>query len=317
MLHSCATCKTNSTLRLLVYEGITSRLHIAAENKTCISACPTNYTYSAASLLCTVNTNNNTNNTNNNTNNTSNSTSDSTATTSTWTYKLIPNYLFTIISVCFLPIVAISKYQMPPTNVQMSMYVLFALLTTASLAHVLYFEGLEIFTHTPSTTTSSPPPYTRVGAVSGSDFMIFSNLTIYVHNPTTILSIVALFLHVFGTVVLLISLACTRDYSLIPVIHSHPIFSIVLLLLLCVEYKLIWVLNCALFGAEVLMVKYCQISTVRILKVITVIGLTELIMELVYAVYVLVLALKATGSTRLLLSNAGLPSSVAYLHPYI
>ena len=65
------------------------------------------------------------------------------------------------------------------------------------------------------------------------------------------------------------------------------------------------------------MVKYCQISTVRILKVITVIGLTELIMELVYAVYVLVLALKATGSTRLLLSNAGLPSSVTYLHPYI
>lgn len=100
------------------------------------------------------------------------------------------------------------------------MYVLFALFCTASLAHVLYFEGQEIFnyTSTPSS-TSTASSYTRVGASSGSDFITVSTLTIYLQNPTTILSLVAFALHVLGTVVLFISLACTRDYSLIPIIH--------------------------------------------------------------------------------------------------
>lgn len=103
------------------------------------------------------------------------------------------------------------------------MYVLFALFCTASLAHVLYFEGQEIFNHTSTTSatsaTSTASSYTRVGASSGSDFITVSTLTIYLQNPTTILSLVAFALHVLGTVVLFISLACTRDYSLIPIIH--------------------------------------------------------------------------------------------------
>lgn len=113
-----------------------------------------------------------------------------------------------------------------------------------------------------------------LGAVSSSDFFVFENLSINLQNPTTILAIVALFLHILGTLVLLLGLACTRDYSLIPVIQEHPIFSFFLLLLLLVEYKAIWFLNCALFGWEVLSLKYCQISMVRLLKVVTVIGLT-------------------------------------------
>lgn len=100
------------------------------------------------------------------------------------------------------------------------MYVLFALFCTASLAHVLYFEGQEIFNYISTTSsTSTASSYTRVGASSGSDFITVSTLTIYLQNPTTILSLVAFALHVLGTVVLFISLACTRDYSLIPIIH--------------------------------------------------------------------------------------------------
>lgn len=131
-MYSCLTCNGNSNngLSLLVYTGITTNSN---NNKTCITTCPTNYTYDSSTLLCTaLPISNNTSNTT--TNNTTNSTS-----TSSWKYKIVPNYLFLIISVCTLPIVIISKYQIASTNLQLSLYTIFALFCTASLGEVLYF----------------------------------------------------------------------------------------------------------------------------------------------------------------------------------
>jgi hypothetical protein len=51
----------------------------------------------------------------------------------------VPNYLFLILNICMLPIIIISKYQIPTTNVQLSLFVILAVFCTASLGQLLYF----------------------------------------------------------------------------------------------------------------------------------------------------------------------------------
>ena len=104
-------------------------------DKTCISACPTNYTYNIIQFICVKN------NVTNNTNNTviNNTTTNTTTSVNVWKYKVAPNYLFTIIIICIIPIIGISKYQISTTNFKISMYAMIGLACTAALAQLLYF----------------------------------------------------------------------------------------------------------------------------------------------------------------------------------
>lgn len=78
-------------------------------------------------------------------------------------------------------------------------------------------------------------------------------------------------------------------------------------------------LNTSLFNINVLQVKYCKEAMVKLLKAVTVIGVLELGTAIAYAVFVIVLTVNNinAGSARLLLSTAGLPTELTYLHPYI
>lgn len=73
-------------------------------------------------------------------------------------------------------------------------------------------------------------------------------VTIQMENPTTIMALVCLGIRALGTLVLLLGLICTRDYSLIPLVENHPIFSLVFLLLMIAEYKTVWLLSSFMFG---------------------------------------------------------------------
>lgn len=64
---------------------------------------------------------------------------------------------------------------------------------------------------------------------------------------------------------------------------------------------------------------------VKLLKAVTVIGVLELAVAIAYAVFVIVLTVNnvngvsssSSSSGRLLLSSAGIPTEITYLHPYI
>lgn len=105
-----------------------------------------------------------------------------------------------------LPIVAISKYQVPTTSLQISIYVIVIIGATAALAHTLYFEVRELF-YTASARLLETQNYVNV-----------FGLNVQVDNPTTILAFLPVIIHILGTIVLLLGLACIRDYSFIPII---------------------------------------------------------------------------------------------------
>jgi hypothetical protein len=122
----------------------------------------------------------------------------------------------------------------------MSLFSMTGLTCAGSFAHVLYLEGMGIFRTIVSTSA------TQVGSSAGTATTTVTSVPL--DNPTTVIILIALLFHVIGTLVLIVGLIWTRDEALCPMFKKHPIICVILCILMLVEYKLVWLFSCFLFG---------------------------------------------------------------------